>query len=135
VTVVVSYVPTQEGRSALRAAADEALRRRTPLVLVQPDRASGSVDEQEARALETVRASAVSDLDAAGLSHEVRYVTVSNDPAGDLLSIAETVGAELIVIGLRRRTPVGKLVLGLSAQRILLDAPCAVLAVKAPRPL
>ena len=45
--------------------------------------------------------------------------------------MAEEVGADFIVIGLRKRTPVGKLILGSNAQRILLDAPCPVLAVKA----
>ncbi|MER6941895.1 universal stress protein [Nocardioides sp. NPDC000441] len=39
-------------------------------------------------------------------------------------------GARLIVIGLRRRSPVGKALLGSDAQRILLDAGVPVLAVK-----
>ena len=49
-----------------------------------------------------------------------------------LVQIAEETKAELIVIGLRRRTPVGKLLLGSNAQRVLLEAGCPVLAVKAP---
>ncbi len=64
------------------------------------------------------------------LELEVRQLVRGNEPAEDLISVANETDADLIVIGLRRRTPVGKLILGSNAQRILLDAPCAVLAVK-----
>ena len=48
-----------------------------------------------------------------------------------MLATAERHGATLVVIGLRRRTPTGKLIFGSDAQRILLEAPCPVLSVKA----
>jgi nucleotide-binding universal stress UspA family protein len=38
----------------------------------------------------------------------------------------------VLVIGLRRRTAVGKLLLGSAAQRILLTVDCPVLAVEGP---
>jgi len=53
------------------------------------------------------------------------------EPAEDIIAVAQEVSADFIVIGLRRRSPVGKLILGSNAQRILLEAPCPVLAVKA----
>ena len=53
------------------------------------------------------------------------------DPAEELIAAADESDAEFIVIGLRRRSPVGKLLLGSNAQRVLLDAACPVLAVKA----
>ncbi|MEP7092329.1 MAG: universal stress protein, partial [Nocardioidaceae bacterium] len=71
------------------------------------------------------------ELSEAGVDHEVRQLVRGMDPADDLVNVAGEVGAELIVIGLRRRSPVGKLILGSNAQRVLLDAPCPVLAVKA----
>ena len=63
------------------------------------------------------------------MSHAVH----KKDPAEVLVELAEETNAELIVIGVRRRTPVGKLLLGSQAQKVLLDAECPVLAVKAPR--
>jgi nucleotide-binding universal stress UspA family protein len=38
--------------------------------------------------------------------------------------------AELLVIGIRHRSPVGKLLLGSVSQRLLLECPKPVLAVK-----
>ena len=52
--------------------------------------------------------------------------------ADELLDLAGELDAELIVIGLRRRSPVGKLLLGSAAQHILLNSTVPVLAVRLP---
>jgi nucleotide-binding universal stress UspA family protein len=63
--------------------------------------------------------------------HVILQPVRGHDAANEVLEAADDHGAELIVIGLRRRTPVGKLIMGSTAQRILLEASCPVLAVKA----
>ncbi|MGO1310917.1 MAG: universal stress protein, partial [Brevibacterium aurantiacum] len=55
------------------------------------------------------------------------------DPAEQILDAAAEVGAELIVLGTRKRTPVGKFLLGSTIQRVILEAVCPVLCVKASR--
>jgi len=133
VSIVVGYVATKEGRAALRAAAAEARLRNARLVVINSNRGGKDLDsEEQARyehELELVR----KQLDDEGVEHEVRQLVRGVEPAEDLVKVAEETSAELIVIGLRRRTPVGKLILGSNAQRILLEAPCPVLAVKAPQ--
>ncbi len=130
VTIVVGFVPTKEGRAALARAIDEATLRRTPLVLVNSHRGGRDFDGQESARSEDELERLQADLAAKGIEAEVRQLVRGNEPAEDLIAIADECGADMIVIGLRRRTPVGKLILGSNAQRILLDAPCAVLAVK-----
>jgi len=131
VAVVVGYVPTKEGRAALRRASEECLLRRTKLIVISSNRGGKNFDIAEAQRFETELVSIQSHLDEVGVEHEVRQLVRGNEPAEDLIEVADEVNADVIVIGLRRRTPVGKLILGSNAQRILLDASCPVLAVKA----
>jgi nucleotide-binding universal stress UspA family protein len=127
-TIVVGYLATPEGRAALEAAIEEAERRSTGLLLVVTDRGTAGTEAaaDQARALEEVRR----ELDSRGVPFDVRESSQGRDVAEDLIGAAEGSDGTLIVIGLRRRSPVGKLILGVNAQRILLDAPCPVLAVK-----
>ncbi|MEG3615309.1 MULTISPECIES: universal stress protein [Isoptericola] len=111
--IVVGHLSTPEGAKALAAAEAEAAQRGTRLVVI----GSGNGVEE-----------VVQRLEAAGVEHAV--VPGTGDLAEDLVREAVEARAELIVIGLRRRSPVGKLILGSGAQRILLEAPCPVLAVK-----
>jgi nucleotide-binding universal stress UspA family protein len=129
--VVVGYVPTEEGRAALHRAAQECKLRSTRLVVINSNRGGKDLDAADAARYEQELEGVRAELDAAGVSNEVRQLVRGLEPAEDIIAVAQEVSADFIVIGLRRRSPVGKLILGSNAQRILLEAPCPVLAVKA----
>ncbi len=128
-TVLVGFVPNPLGEAALTAAVAEARRRSEPLLVVNMSRDDVLVDAHRAGAeqLDRVRRD-LADLD---LQFEVRQIDEGSDAPEAILDVAEREDVSVIVIGLRHRTAVGKLLLGSSAQRILLDATCPVLAVKA----
>jgi nucleotide-binding universal stress UspA family protein len=131
VTVVVGYIPTEEGLAAVDHAIELAQRDNAQLVVVN----TGHHGDNSHPLFATAQ-----DLDALdarlqeiGLEHEIRQPTGGNSAAYEILATATELAAELIVIGIRRRSPVGKLVTGSTAQQILLDADCAVLAVKSAK--
>jgi nucleotide-binding universal stress UspA family protein len=128
--VVVGYVPKPEGEAAVDQGIAEAKLRGAQLIVVNSHRGGRAYDDEAStRTLDDLTA-LETKLEDSGLSYDVRQMVRGFEPAEDLIGIAESSNADLIVIGLRRRTPVGKLILGSNAQRILLDAPCPVLAVK-----
>lgn len=128
--IVVGYVATREGEAAVKAAIELVRERGGSLVVVASEHSSRRSAERDAEH-EDQRDKLRARLDEAAVRYEIRVTSRNNDVADDILEIVEDVNADLVVIGLRRRSPVGKLILGSNAQRILLDAPCPVLAVKA----
>lgn len=66
----------------------------------------------------------------ARVTYEIRQLLGGDDTAEQLVALAQELAASLLVIGIRHRSPVGKLIMGSIAQRVLLDATCPVLAVK-----
>lgn len=128
-TVLVGYVPSPEGEAALRAGIDEARRRGEKLLVVNTSRGDAYVDPRFAQ--EPDLAHVREDLAALGIEFDIRQVLGGGDAAEEIIELAETMDVSLVVIGLRRRSAVGKLITGSSAQQILLGTDCPVLAVKA----
>ena len=128
-TIVVGYVPTPEGEAALTAAISEAQRREEPLHVLNTSRGDSLADSRflNEPAVEEVRAR----LDQSGVVYEIEQLVRGHEAAEELVDAADRLHASLLVIGIRRRSPTGKLITGSQAQRILLDANCPVLAVKA----
>ena len=125
-TVVVGFVRTPEGEAAL-AAAVENLREGERLVVVnkpEPSELDGEFSaEQDSDALHA-------SLAERGVDAEVVNLYSQDEPATLIVEQATVHQARLVVIGLRRRSPVGKILLGSTAQSVLFDSPCPVLSVR-----
>jgi nucleotide-binding universal stress UspA family protein len=128
-TIVAGYLPTPEGNAALEAAKTWALASGARLIVVNTGRQGDYSHPNFAspQDLDAIDA----ELEKAGIEHDVQQPTDGKSAAESILGTAVSSSADLIVIGLRRRSPVGKLITGSTAQHILLDAPCPVLSVKA----
>ncbi|WP_434992015.1 universal stress protein [Arthrobacter sp. Ld5] len=129
-TIVVGYVPNALGEAAVSEAVEEARRRQADLVVINTTRADRLVNPAYADDDDVSKLDAL--LRATGVPFSVRHSISEATAAEEVVDTAEELGAELIVIGLRHRTPVGKLIMGSTAQTILLSARCNVLAVKLP---
>ncbi|GAA2093235.1 universal stress protein [Aeromicrobium tamlense] len=126
-TIVVAYSPDQYGRAALAHGAAEATLRSEGLLVINDTRGDSLVDTRFAHEDEITQVRV--RLATLGLQAEVRQEVV-RDVAESVVRAATESGASLIVVGVRHRSPVGKALMGSVAQRVILDAPCPVLAVK-----
>src|SRR5690242_2718767 len=113
--VVVGYVPKPEGEAAVDQGIAEAKLRGTSLIVVNSHRGGRDFDGNASARSEQDLAALEAKLKESGLEYEVRQLVRGFEPAEDLIGIAEDCDADVIVIGLRRRTPVGKLILGSNA--------------------
>jgi nucleotide-binding universal stress UspA family protein len=128
-SVVVGYIPRGEGEAALAHAVAEARSRQTRLVVVNTSRGDSLVDQRFAD--EEQLAALEKRLAESGVPHQVVQTIRGREASEEILAAAREHRAELVVIGLRHRSPVGKLLMGSTAQKVLLEAACPVLAVKA----
>jgi nucleotide-binding universal stress UspA family protein len=125
-TVVVGYVRTAEGEAALAAALEQLHEGERLIVVNKPERSELEEfsAEQDSDALHN-------NLAEQGVDAEVVNLYAADEPADLIVEQAAAHEARLIVIGLRKRSPVGKILLGSTAQAVLFSAPCPVLSVRA----
>ncbi len=126
-TIAVAYRPDEFGRAALDWAAEQALQSGDSIVLINISRGEPRVDPGFARGRGIQEVT--ERLRESGVSFEVRQ-TVGENISEAVLFEAEQAGATTLVLGIRRRSPVGKILMGSVAQSILLDSPIPVVAVK-----
>ncbi|WP_370291587.1 universal stress protein [Nocardioides sp.] len=125
--VVAAYSADEFGRAAVAAAAELASARAARLLVVNATKGEALVDTRFAADDEIV--GLLDELRARGIDVEVQREVVL-DVADAVVRAAQEARADLVVVGVRPRSPVGKALLGSVAQRVILDAHCPVLAVR-----
>lgn len=131
-TIVVGFTPSGQGMAALAAAVREARRGRDELVVAShtyhhSEHGPAVAGEEETR-------SALAEVGGEDVDWSLRRSGDQEDVGEFLLSAAAESSARLLVIGLRRKSPIGKLNLGVAARRVVLGADIPVLAVKDETP-
>lgn len=128
-TILVAYAPRPEGQAALDKGIEIAKSRGERLLVVNASPGGQKEDDSLADTQDYERVQRI--LDGSGLKTELKQYVRGNSAVEEIESLVATQQVSLLVIGLRKRSPVGKLILGSVAQDILLSVPCPVLCVKA----
>jgi nucleotide-binding universal stress UspA family protein len=126
--IIVGYTPNPEGRAALSRAMLEATAHGHELLVLNASHGDRYVDPHFAGAddLREVREL----LDDSGVKYQLHQPVRGLDAAEGLVAAGND-DVDMIIIGLRHRTAVGKFLLGSTSQQVILRAPCPVLGVKA----
>jgi nucleotide-binding universal stress UspA family protein len=125
--IVVGYTADRFGNAALDHAITEAKLRDTNLLVINSTKGDALADPAFAQEGEVHDVEA--RLNNCGVEFELTQ-PVGVDTVDELLKAMDRADAELLVIGIRHRSPVGKLLLGSVSQQLLLECPKPVLAVK-----
>lgn len=128
-TILVAYAPRSEGRAALEKGIEIAGRRNERLLVVNAISGENQNDPSLADASEA--AVVEKRLAAAGIAAEFKQFVRGKNAVTEILALAESPDVSLVIVGLRKRSAVGKLIMGSVSRDILLSVPCPVLAVKA----
>jgi nucleotide-binding universal stress UspA family protein len=129
--ILVGYIPTPEGIAAFDFATDHAKLTGASLTVLNTGKNGDYSNPVYASAQDIDALEA--ELGTSGVEYEVRRPNDGLSATDSLLSISQEIGADLLVIGLRKRSAVGKLITGSTAQAVLLNSDIPVVAVPAKR--
>ena len=128
-TILVAYVPRPEGQAALEKGIELARQTQEKLIVVNATPGGASDDPARADAQDVERVELL--ISVSGIKAEFKQFVRGKNAVEELEELVDQHQVSVLVIGLRKRTAVGKLILGSMAQEILMSISCPILAVKA----
>jgi nucleotide-binding universal stress UspA family protein len=129
--ILVGYDGSNMAKAALELAKERAKVRGAKIDVVNCMEQSRNLEYEEIRKAEQNLEGEVHHiLNPANVSYETHLLISGQEPGESLVEYAEQNKSDEIIIGIQRRSKVGKLMFGSTAQYVILNAPCPVVSIK-----
>ncbi len=128
--ILVSYNGTKESKSALELAKTQAKIFDAKLVVISSSEGGQGEKLEDINKIKRDLESIQEDISKDGIECEVEQLARGLAPGEDIVLFAEENDIDQIYVGIRKKSRTSKLILGSTAQFIILKAKCPVTSVK-----
>jgi len=128
--IVVAVDESNRTERVVDFAIEEAKLRRDKLFFIHSLFGGDKTTQEEIRRGEKLLENAARKAEAAMVEYETHLLIRGKEPGDDIVEFSKNTKAQLIVIGVRKRRPAGKLLFGSVAQHVILHAEQPVVCIK-----
>ncbi len=128
--ILVGYDGSNVSKEALKLAMTHTKAFKGEIFVVNSLTGGGGTTEDEVRKANSHLEEAKRFLDQENIPGDTHLLIRGHTPGEDIVQFADENDMDEIIIGIRRRSKVGKLIFGSNAQYIILKASCPVVTVK-----
>ena len=128
--IVVAYRPSKLSMKLVEKAIEHAKSFNGKIFLVTSLEGGPRQDIEEIEEAEAALEHAKKVVEKEGIPCSTHLLVKGLSPGEDIVEFAKENKADEIIVGVQKKSKVGKFLMGSTAQHIILSAPCPVIAVK-----
>jgi nucleotide-binding universal stress UspA family protein len=128
--IMVGYDGSNASKAALQSARMHAEAFNAKVHVVRSMDSGGQNDKEDIQAAEKELEWCASFFEKEGIPCETHLLIRGMAPGEDLVAFTKEKSIDQVFIGVKRRSRVGKILMGSNAQYVILKAPCTVVTVK-----
>jgi nucleotide-binding universal stress UspA family protein len=129
--ILVCYNPKPRGVAAIKLAQDHATQWQAEINVVWAISRDKPLAQKQIQEIEEELGDHAAELfEACDLPYKVDLLIDTTTAGEQIVGFAEQIKADMVVLGLRRRSMAGKALFGSNSQHIIMNAPCPVLTIR-----
>ena len=129
--ILVCYSDKPRGVAAIELAQDHAAKWQAEIDVVWAVSREKALAQKGIQEFEEELEGHVTQLfESSGIAYKVHLLIHTTSAGDQIVDFAKQIKSDMIVLGLRKRSLVGKVIFGSNSQNIIMNAPCPVLTTR-----